>query len=226
MSNILTVTDDKLVADQLHSILRLDTEECDYLNSENLDEEIQFKYPPSNVRLPGANENNTYDIDLNTRVIAGPATLSVERDHQSSVVYFRVDRYFDYMDLANTVCVVEYTIPGDKSKVPYIYIVPFFDTSAQLTQKKMIFPWVIGNPATQQDGVIEYAIRFFRVSDEDRLNPVVKYDLHTLPAKARVLPGLDVNENEMKKVYDIPADKQDALIQYLRDYITYWHTLD
>lgn len=225
MSNISNIITDDALVEQMHTILKLESEECDYLTGENLDDEIQFKYPPSNVRLPGANVNNTYDIDLNTRVIAGPAILSVERDHQSSVVYFRVDRYFDYMDLSNTVCVVEYTIPGDKSKVPYVYIVPFFDTSAQVSQKKMIFPWVIGNPATQQDGVIEYAIRFFKVSD-DRTNPVVKYDLHTLPAKTKVLAGLDVDHDEMKKVYDIPADKQDALIQYLRDYITYWHTLD
>jgi hypothetical protein len=183
MSNISTITTDDLVAEQLHDIIRLESEECDYLTGDNLDEEIQFKYPPSTVRLPGANENNTYEIDLNTREIKGPATLSVERDHQSSVIYFKVDRYFDYMDLANTVCVVEYMVPGDKSKVPYIYVVPFFDTAAQLSQKKMIFPWVIGNPATQQDGVIEYAIRFFRLS-EDRVKPVIKYDLHTQSAKA------------------------------------------
>ena len=41
-------------------------------------------------------------------------------------------------------------------------------------------------------------------------------------------PTIDnfLTTDEMKKVYDIPANKQDALIQYLRDYITYWHTLD
>lgn len=221
MENVSVITTEDL----LHDIVRLDAEECDCLTSDNLDEEIQFRYPPSTVRLPGANKNNTYKIDLNTRVIDGPSVLSVTKDHQSSVIYFEIDRYFNYMDLANTNCVVEYMVPGDNSKVPYVYVVPFFDTAAKLAERKIIFPWAIGNPATQQDGVIEYAIRFFRLSD-DRINPVLKYDLHTQSAKANIIAGLDVDNSEMKITYDIPASKQDALIQHLRDYQTYWHTLD
>jgi hypothetical protein len=67
---------------------------------------------PSNVFLPYA--HNIYDIDLNTRTIRGPSVLSVQRDHKSEIIYFKVDRYFDYMDLSNTVCIIEYIVPGDK----------------------------------------------------------------------------------------------------------------
>jgi hypothetical protein len=148
MDNVSTILTEELLSNELHTILKLDSEECNYLDSDNLEEEIQFKYPPSNVCLPGANETNTYDIDLNTRIINSPAHISVEKDHKSTVIYFRVDRYFEYMDLANTMCVIEYLVPGDTSKVPYIYIVPFFDTVAEMGKKKMIFPWVVGNPVT------------------------------------------------------------------------------
>ena len=78
---------------------------------------------PSNVHLPFA--NNIYDVDLKARKIYGPDFISVQRDHKAEVIYFKVDRFIDYMDLANTACVIEYILPGD-SRVPYIYIVPFY----------------------------------------------------------------------------------------------------
>jgi hypothetical protein len=188
--------------------------------------DIQYQNPPSNVRLPSANNNNTYNIDLNTRTIEAPLFLSVERDHKSTVIYFRVDRYYDFMDLANTVCVIEYIIPGDKSKVPYIYVVPFFDTVSQLSSNKMVFPWVLGGPATSKEGTLEYAIRFFRLSDNAAANPTIMYDLHTLPASSKILTGLEVDTEVMKAEYDIPATEYEYLIAQLLANKTYWHTLE
>ena len=70
------------------------------------------------------------------------------------------------MDLANTICVIEYILPGDKSKVPYIYVVPFYDTSKFIQEGKMIIPWALGGAATSKNGLLEYAIRFYRVSKD------------------------------------------------------------
>ena len=61
--------------------------------------QLQAVLVPSSERI--------YDIDLNTRKVSVPEYLSVETDHKAEVIYFRVDRYFDYMDLAEIPCVIQ-----------------------------------------------------------------------------------------------------------------------
>ena len=68
--------------------------------------QIQSQNPPSIALL--SNAEVIYDVDLSTRKIDSPKFLSVARDHKSETIYFRVDRFFDYMDLTNTICVVQY----------------------------------------------------------------------------------------------------------------------
>lgn len=177
---------------------------------------------PSNVHLPYA--HNIYDVDLKTRTIHGPDFISVQRDHKSEVIYFKVDRYVDYVDLANTVCVIEYIIPGNEDRIPYIYIVPFYDTTKFVTEGKMIFPWNVGGPATQAGGTIEYAIRFFR-TDGDGVNTKLAYSLSTLPTKSKILPSIEGDGEIMKAEYDIPVEAYESLIQQATDSRTYWTIL-
>ena len=47
-----------------------------------------------------------YDINLDTRIIDSPKFIGVEKDHAAETIYFKVDRYYDYMDLANTICII------------------------------------------------------------------------------------------------------------------------
>ena len=188
--------------------------------------DIQYTNPPSNVCLTGANSKNTYDIDLSTRTIHGPATLSVARDHKSTVIYFKVDRYFDFMDLSNTICVVEYKVLRENKEVPYIYVAPFLDTQRHAAENKMIFPWVISGVAARQDGIVEYAIRFYRLEGLTSDDSKIVYDLHTLPAKSTVLAGLNVNEEDIQYEYDYDASYKDYLAKQIADNITYWHTLE
>ncbi len=188
--------------------------------------DIQYTNPPSNVCLTGANSKNTYDIDLSTRTIHGPATLSVARDHKSTVIYFKVDRYFDFMDLSNTICVVEYKVLRENKEVPYIYVAPFLDTQRHAAENKMIFPWVISGVAARQDGIVEYAIRFYRLEGLTSDDSKIVYDLHTLPAKSTILAGLNVNEEDIQYEYDYDASYKDYLAKQIADNITYWHTLE
>lgn len=188
--------------------------------------DIQYTNPPSNVCLTGANSKNTYDIDLSTRTIHGPATLSVARDHKSTVIYFKVDRYFDFMDLSNTICVVEYKVLRENKEVPYIYVAPFLDTQRHAAENKMIFPWVISGVAARQDGIVEYAIRFYRLEGLTSNDSKIVYDLHTLPAKSTILAGLSVNEEDIQYEYDYDASYKDYLAKQIADNITYWHTLE
>ena len=184
--------------------------------------ELQKQNAPSNVFLPFA--HNIYDIDLSTRKINGPEFISARRDHKSEIIYFKIDRYFDYMDLSNTICVIEYIVPGDTKRVPHIYIVPFYDTSKFVSEGKMIFPWSVGGAATSREGTIEYAIRFYRIDGEGENRKLV-YNLNTLPAKSKILPSIEGDGEILKAEYDIPAEPYEELIHQVVNNRTYWTIL-
>lgn len=186
---------------------------------------IQETSPVSNVVLSYAQK--TYDIDLNSRIINGPSTLSVYSDHKSTTIYFKIDRYFDYMDLVNTTCVIEYIVPEDSTRVPYIYIVPFYDITTYADENKIIFPWSISNSVTSKKGKIEYAIRFYKI-DRENNEPKIIYNLNTLPASSIILPGLNINEETMHQVYDdnLTPSQFDDLIDQFQNSQTYWRILD
>ena len=184
--------------------------------------ELQTQNAPSNVFLPFA--HNIYDIDLSTRKINGPEFISARRDHKSEIIYFKIDRYFDYMDLSNTICVIEYIVPGDTKRVPHIYIVPFYDTSKFISEGKMVFPWSVGGAATSREGTIEYAIRFYRIDGEGENRKLV-YNLNTLPAKSKILPSIEGDGEILKAEYDIPAEPYEELIHQVVNNRTYWTIL-
>lgn len=184
--------------------------------------DIQAKNAPSNVYLPYA--HNIYDIDLNSRTIHGPSVLSVQRDHKSEILYFKVDRYFDYMDLANTICLVEYITPGDVQRIPHIYVVPYYDTRKFIKEDKMIFPWAVGGAATAQDGTLEYAIRFYKIDGSGEDAKLV-YNLNTLPTTSQILRGLESDGEIMKAEYDIPVEHYEELLAQLNKTKTYWTIL-
>ena len=88
-------------------------------------------YPQLVHLLPS--DNQIIDIDLSQRLIVAPHFLSVQYDHNAEVVYFKCDRYYDTMDLTNTVCLIQYknaahlnasqkTVRDDG-----LYWVPFYD---------------------------------------------------------------------------------------------------
>jgi hypothetical protein len=107
-----------------------------------------------------------YEVDLNKRTIEAPEFLSVETDHFSETIYFKVDRYYDNMDLTNTVCLIQYENKNAKKEdgTPaggYAYLVPFYDIQHFKDEDKILLPWAIGGPATAAAGDVEFAIRFY-----------------------------------------------------------------
>ena len=53
---------------------------------------IQDQNKPSLAVLIPSTET-IYDVDLSTRTIKGPASLGVEADHRSEIIYFKLNRY-------------------------------------------------------------------------------------------------------------------------------------
>lgn len=192
------------------------------INNETLEQlyNIQKESAPSNVYLPYA--HNIYDVDLKTRTIHGPEMISVQRDHRSEVIYFKVDRFIDFMDLANTVCVIEYIIPGDTKRIPYLYAVPFYDIAKFAQENKMIFPWNVSGAATLKSGKIEYAIRFFKI---DENGGKLIYNLNTLPTTSSILSNIEGSSELMNTEYDIPVEAYESLIWQVKNNKTYWTIL-
>ena len=170
---------------------------------------IQNLNPPSYVLFPEI--KTIYDIDLQKRTVSAPKHLGVQKDHEAETIYFKVDRFHDHMDLANTSCIVQYTIPGQVKKT-HLYIVPFYDLVSKQDEKKMLIPWSVDVNATKVKGTIEFSFRFFVakqqlviVDDVDSEgNPIQReenrfdllYNLTTLPAYTTVLEGMDVSDLE------------------------------
>ena len=183
--------------------------------------DIQARNAPSNVFLPF--KDNIYEVDLSNRVIYGPDHLSVRRDHRAEVLYFKVDRYFDYMDLSNTICIVQYLVPNES--IPRVYIVPYFDTTSYAKENKMIFPWVVGGMATAQEGTVEYSLRFYKVKRE---NDDIKllYNLSTMPTTSKILNSLEGDGELMNAAYDAYVGAQwEDLINQVKQQQTKWTIL-
>lgn len=171
--------------------------------------QIQSQNPPSIALLSGAEV--IYDVDLTTRKITSPKFLSVMRDHKSETIYFRVDRFYDYMDLSNTICVVQYITSDNK---PHIYAVPFYDIMTERDKDKMLIPWCIDGAATFNSGKIQYSLRFYLIEQVDGLYRL-KYNLNTLPATSQVLYGMDVQEKV--EDFDITAEGYDTLLALINE---------
>lgn len=199
---------------------------------------IQSLNPPSYVLFPGT--KTFYDIDLNAREITAPEHLSVSKDHQSETIYFRINRFHDYMDLSNTTCVIQYVTPDQKA---HLYAVPFYDIVTEKRDNKMIIPWCVDGNVTKFKGVINFSIRFFiveqKVSMKEEINDegnttqteVVEYNLiynlTTTPAQSKVLDGMEVSDLESD--LDISATQYDyllGLINNIKREGVYWDILD
>ena len=141
-----------------------------------------------------------YNIDLNSRTIEAPEFLSAETDHFAETIYFKVDRYFDNMDLTKTICIIQYendnAVNTDCDPAGgFAYLVPFYDITHFEEENKILIPWAIGGPATAAAGNVTFAMRFYKFNAE---GTSLIYNLNTLPATSKILHGMNVitNENE------------------------------
>lgn len=180
---------------------------------------IQSYNQPTIAILPSSEK--IFNIDLKTRQIETPKFLSVEHDHKSETVYFKVDRFFDYMDLSETTCVVQYVTADNKAR---IYVVPFYDIVTYAHEEKMLIPWCIDGGATAAAGTVQYSIRFYKVDEEGQQ---FIYNLNTQPTSSKVLYGMEVQE--MNSDYDLAPTVYDEVVQKLAEFSqalgTFWEEL-
>lgn len=178
---------------------------------------IQDQNAPSlAVVLP--TDEKIYNIDLESRTIEAPEYVSVEKDHLSEVIYFKCPRYYDSMDLTNTVCLINYV---NAEGTPFFYAVPFYDVDTLshhsvedgIDEPYILFPWAIEEGATAIAGDIQFSIRFYKL---DPSGTIIQYNLNTLPAKTTVLKGIE-KEADAEEYTDVLAKYAETVLSYLKN---------
>lgn len=182
------------------------TERPEYLD---LLYKIQDENKPSlAILLPG--EEKIYNVDMANRKIEAPEFLSVETDHRSEVIYFRTGRYFDSIDLTNTIGIIQYINADNEGRV---YAIPYYDVDTLSETNEIIFPWEIDGEATKTAGDVKYSIRFY-VLDSNRVDKKLVYNLSTLASTSKVLHGIKIDPKELEANED-PTNNKNYAATYL-----------
>ena len=148
---------------------------------------------------------NIYELNLNTRVITPPEFLSNYTDHGAEVLYFKCDRFYDYMDLANCAIVIQYKNAKGESR---LYAVPFVDVATCSLENKMLIPWCVDGNVTAQAGEVTFSIRFYKI---DINGTELVYSLSTLPAKSKVLETMNVVEDNGEAFVFTPSQYEELV---------------
>lgn len=173
---------------------------------------------PETIIMPTSQK--LYEVDLSTRTISGPETLSVQSDHYAETVYFIMDRFYDNMDLAQTNCVVQYVSNGES----YVYAVPFCDVTTY--EGKMIIPWTISLSATKNSGSVRYFINFYLIEKDTNGEAKIIYSLNTRSTTSNILQTITSDDFiEEDRELNLPEryfEIVDTLAQMVDKASTYW----
>lgn len=161
------------------------------------------------AKLPYAKKY--YDVDLDKRTIETPEFLSVEKDHRAENVYFKLDRYFDYVDLSTLTCVIQYVNAKNETG---IYVVPYYDIFTFNNEYKMVIPWCLDGRASAATGNVVFAIRFYKIDPETKK---LIYNMNTIPSTSRIMYGLDVQDPDMGNDYDLTDSAYDYLMKLIQE---------
>lgn len=148
--------------------------------------DLDYNHPP---------REDIWDIDSNTRRIYVPPQFrwmtAVQGDHYSEILTFRIDRYFDGVDLSAKTCIVQFLNAGGKAGT---YQIQRFDTTSE--PGKILFQWAVDNVATQFQGELRFIIRFYSTTGKG----LYDFTYNTNPLIIHVHEGLDV-EDEAERLY-------------------------
>lgn len=135
------------------------------------------------LRLPL--DEPMFEIDANSRKINVDATpfkangLSVQGDHLAETVFFKIDRYYDTMDLMNTDIYVNWKMGAasgrDECSIKSDSIIPGY----------IVFAWPIHDKITAKGGSLQFSVQL-NIEREGKN----AYALNTLTANLNIKEGL------------------------------------
>ena len=155
------------------------------------------------------------EINANTRTITVPigfktaSGLSVEGEQLAETLFFRIDRFFDAMDLSTCDISVHWKLPGGRE---YITIVSMIDVTSE--EGKLIFACPITSEITELAGPVEFAAHFIKLGASQS----VVYRFNTLPAKANIGESLklesphEIGEHTINSLFASAIENSDLAV--------------
>ena len=191
---------------------------------------------PYFLRLPL--DEPYFEINANTRGITVPGELSqiaVRGDKLAEIVFFRIDRYYDAVDLNTRHIYIEWELPDGTKGISRDFL-----RDTQSEKDKLIFGWAIGEELTKQVGTIRFAVRFVEWFDvantegdgdaDQRIESADKavtgsqmlYSFSSLPATVSVVESLNYSlfeDDEALKVYNTAVTDENigTIVLYLEN---------
>lgn len=187
---------------------------------------------PYFLRLPL--DEPFFEINANTRGITVPGELSqiaVKGDKLAEVVFFRIDRYYDAVDLNTRHIYIEWELPDGTKGISRDFL-----RDTQSEKDKIIFGWAIGEELTKQVGTIKFAVRFVEWFDNTVLDQENRritldtatertqmlYSFSSLPATVSVVDSLNYSlfedDDEFGEyVSNLTTKNVGTMVLYLED---------
>lgn len=190
-------------------------------NDRFVNETAQETYRRNYIRIP--KNEPVYYINLDTREIEAPDFIGVENDSNIEIIWFKIDRFHDDLDLYNGACWVQY-INADKQK--FFWYAPMQIQGEQHGHDSILIPWVISKNVATKAGTIEFNFQFFGTYTKENDETKFSYILNTIPAKTKVLKGLSEVKNRDDAIQQFSLDQLQALNARIdgleKDYNIYW----
>lgn len=152
-------------------------------------------------------DEDYFEIDANSRSISIPNSfrkngIAVEGDEIAEIVYFRVNRYFDFMDLNNADIFIQWETDL-QSGVSKEWV-----RDIESDPDYLIFGWPIDSRITAQAGTIKFQVRFIMWDDATNADRKITYNLSTLTTQVVVNPGLAVSASDL-----VASEEYNEMIQ-------------
>ena len=134
------------------------------------------------------------DIDLDSREIRNSingSIVNITLDHQAEIIFFRINRYYQTIDLAKE-NVAGFIIYQAADGRVVAYQIPTYYTD-QEDDNKILFPWVLTNSVTAAAGSVRFAVTFigYDIDEEDSDIKTINFRLNTL------VSSLTITENSL-----------------------------
>ena len=141
-------------------------------------------------------DEEVFEIDANTRTITVPNSfktngISVQGDEVAEIVCFRINRFFDAIDLALRDIYVEWkSAAKDETgkEITGVSVPWVIDTESD--PGYIIFGWALSSKITAAAGTVTFAVRFYTF---DKEKEILEYSLSTLQQTATIKPSLNFN---------------------------------
>ena len=164
-------------------------------------------------------DEDHFEINANTRAISIPASfkkngVAVQGDDLAEVLYFKIDRYFDYMDLNNCDIYIQWETPKDAEGKTIKSVSPAYIRDIASEPGKLIFGWALSDAITANSGNLKFSVRFFQWKDTDDGKKTLAYSFSTLTAQVLIQPS--INFNPEKDEYHVD-DVADRLLERLKN---------